>query len=469
MANLTPLQQAYMDTAMSPDELKSAYKGLSTLGLDLTPIVGDVKALGYDLPKYAQAGDKLGVGLSLLSAIPFIPNLNKGRTLPLSAPVDQSKVTRAQQVVAAENPVAVASEVPFGTVDEAVSGALSPSLQGPRNLSELKNTENLRKQADYQTYTELRNVLGKEDAYKLLERDAPFGSNIDKLIHYSNVPITKFNPEFTGLGPHFGLPEQGLSRSLQNPMLKPMLDPDAAGGLRAILKDFYMPEYALRTGNILRMGDVAHSSPFSVLQELKFNPQLTSAERSMFSKMEADLLETYLQKVKEMSKIIRETDKDLYVPDISPFSMKGVTDVSILENIPFNKRFYDFKDVTDLSEKAFSPIRAKDAEFGKQLVTDYGRRVFTEPQFAAQKVNQKQLDDLRKILLDLDYDTIAYANRAEIPLSVRLRQGQAPVGADSYISLNPDRNVKLRDALEFNPDIPDVRFAQGGIVSLRRH
>ena len=51
----------------------------------------------------------------------------------------------------------------------------------------------------------------------------------------------------------------------------------------------------------------------------------------------------------------------------------------------------------------------------------------------------------------------------------RLRQGQTPVGADSYISLNPDRNVKLRDALEFNPDIPDVRFAQGGIVSLRRH
>jgi hypothetical protein len=252
-------------------------------------------------------------------------------------------------------------------------------------------------------------------------------------------------------------------------MLKPMFDPDAAGGIRATLKEFYMPEYALRTGNILRMGDVVHSSPFSVLKELKFNPQLTSAERSLFSKMEADLLETYLQKVKDMRNIIRETDKGLYVPDISPFSMKGVTEVSVLEDLPFNRRFYDFKDVTDLSEKAFSPIRAKDAEFGKQLITDYGRRVFTEPQFAAQKVNQIQLDNLRKILLDLGYDTIAYANRAEIPLSVRLRQGQAPVGADSYISLNPDRNVKLRDALEFNPEIPDVRFAQGGIVSVRRH
>lgn len=56
---------------------------LMEMGVDLTPVVGDIKALMYDTPKGLLTGDYVGAGLAAASSVPF-----------LGAPADAARVAK---------------------------------------------------------------------------------------------------------------------------------------------------------------------------------------------------------------------------------------------------------------------------------------------------------------------------------------------------------------------------------------
>jgi hypothetical protein len=114
----------------------------------------------------------------------------------------------------------------------------------------------------------------------------------------------------------------------------------------------------------------------------------------------------------------------------------------------------ELTDITKrLSEEASFPLR--------DVFQMEGRQVFTEGQRAAQKVNLEALKDITKKLKEIGFDTISYKNIGEVADVVGPQR--------SLISLSPDESLKFAEARMFDPTVSDLRYAKGGIVSLRRH
>jgi hypothetical protein len=112
------------------------------------------------------------------------------------------------------------------------------------------------------------------------------------------------------------------------------------------------------------------------------------------------------------------------------------------------------------TEELFNVTRGLADDAAYPLREDYmktGRKIFTEGQRAAQKINQEQLNQVRETLQKLGYSTVKYENLGEVS-PVLGRQ-------HSFISLNPSADLKFKDASDFRPDVLDFRFAKGGLVS----
>jgi hypothetical protein len=479
----------------SREQLLQAAKGIGTLGLDFTPVVGDVKALGYDLPKYAQEGDKLGVGLSLLSAIPLIPNLNKLRKLKQEdlfaySPSDPQKVREAQQLMTDFRGDELYKQSDY--IDETLGDILSTDqTRRSGNVTEYLDRSNRRVEAGYETLPELQERLYGDFEPSIFTQ---YTYSEPKLVHYSDQFFTRFDPEKVGIGPHLGTVEQALMRSQKLLRQKPTVVKNPVTGelsVKGVDADFFMPEYVIRAKNILDIPDVGtHSNPFAVLNALKNSPNLTSFEKNMFNNTYNDLLENYLSKIQDMRLGIRKSESGLYVPDKLSSSLDlieggNVPPVSILldtfvnrnvaegaekftqqrldELLGLKKQFgpdmpekltQELTDITKrLSEEASFPLR--------DVFQMEGRQVFTEGQRAAQKVNLEALKDITKKLKGLGFDTISYENVGEVADIIGPQK--------SFISLSPDESLKFRDARMFDPTVSDLRYAKGGIVSLRRH
>ena len=112
------------------------------------------------------------------------------------------------------------------------------------------------------------------------------------------------------------------------------------------------------------------------------------------------------------------------------------------------------------TEELFNVTRGLADDAAYPLREDYmttGRKIFTEGQRAAQKVNQEQLSNIGQALQKLGFSTIKYENLGEVS-PVLGRQ-------HSFISLNPAADLKFKDARVFDPTVPDFRYAKGGMVN----
>lgn len=65
---LSSVLEAGEQNKVSPETIKMFLE----MGIDITPVLGDIKALGYDVPKGLFTGDYLGAGLAAASSIPFL-------------------------------------------------------------------------------------------------------------------------------------------------------------------------------------------------------------------------------------------------------------------------------------------------------------------------------------------------------------------------------------------------------------
>lgn len=63
---------AVQEGRISKEQATQILKNIGETALDFTPVVGDVKAIGYDLPNQLEEGDYLGGLFSAASVIPFV-------------------------------------------------------------------------------------------------------------------------------------------------------------------------------------------------------------------------------------------------------------------------------------------------------------------------------------------------------------------------------------------------------------
>ena len=456
--------------------------------IDFSP-AGDIKALTYDLPRAIRAGNKLDAGIASLAVLPFVPKLD----LFAYSPAKKQDIREAQFLVDTS-----ADEL-RGYEQEYVEDVLNKVIaKKPRTATQALDADAARAKSDYETALELQERLGIEEPSLLSE----FTLENPKYVHYSDKFFERADMDKLGLGMHLGTPEQALLRSSAMLRQNPVLAIDPVTGMptvRAEQADFIMPEYVIRTGNILEMKDVgSHHNPFAVLNDLQNNPNLTREQRNLFRKANADLLEQYLQKVQDMRLGLRQSEAGLYVPDrlsssldlpiFSPADLGSgkmdyfnvppesiLSDTFVNKNVAQGAEKYTQAAIDDLlgykeqfsadmpeqfTEELFNVTRGLADDAAYPLKEDYmktGRKIFTEGQRAAQKVNIEQLKLIREKLQQLGFDTIKYENLGEVS-PVFGRQ-------TSLISLNPDANLKFSDARFFRPDIPDFRYAKGGIVN----
>ena len=465
-------------------------RGLASLGLDFTPIVGDVKALAYDLPVSISRGDKLGAGLSLLSALPFVPPIKTFSNVP----ADLTKVESAKMVAQSPNPENAAKQLTLG------QGDIKTVMEAPITGSPAdRGLESVRKAEGYKTFDEIRDMLGAESpSVRLGGEEAS-----QKLISYSPQYFDEFVTNISGFGPHLGPPEQGIMRALALRAKRPIIvtGPGDIPEVVGLEKPFYMPEYVMRMENPLFMEDVGgHSNPIALLDELMENRQLTFGQQLEFGKLREDLLKNYAKKVSEMRDIVRQTESDLYVPDFQTANIPGLEkaidtgadlpEISILDpesksfrsNIvrPFKTPIAEISDfgaeALDIS-KVFKPMEGYD-ELSRD-VESLGRKIFTEAQRAGQKVNIQDTNRIREMLMNMGFDSATYLNTGEIPTQIMLRQkgflpdggsslfGQLfqPTGAESYIPFDYQRGIKLRGATKFDPKEKKIYLEKGGIVN----
>ena len=71
------LLRAVEEGRVSPELAKNVLSSGVETALDFTPIVGDVKAVGYDLPQQVSEGDIVGGLFSLASMIPIVGDVAK--------------------------------------------------------------------------------------------------------------------------------------------------------------------------------------------------------------------------------------------------------------------------------------------------------------------------------------------------------------------------------------------------------
>ena len=451
-------------------------RGLASLGLDFTPIVGDVKALAYDLPVSISRGDKLGAGLSLLSALPFVPPIKTFSNVP----ADLTKVESAKMVAQSPFPESDAKKLTLGQGD--IRAVMEAPITGP---SADRGLESVRKAEGYKTFDEIRDMLGAESpSVRLGGEEAS-----QKLISYSPQYFDEFVTNISGFGPHLGPPEQGIMRAIALRAKRPIVvtGPGDIPEVVGLEKPFYMPEYVMRIENPLLMEDVGgHSNPIALLNELMSNPQLTFGQQLEFGKLREDLLSTYAKKVDKMRDVIRQTEGDLYVPDLESANIPGLEkaidtgadlpEVSILD--PRSAAFTsDFGTRPEEMSDVFKSLEGDD-ELGRSMES-LGRKVFTEAQRAGQKVNIQDTNRIRKMLMDMGFDSARYRNTGEIPTQIQLRQkgilgksgssllGQMfePLGAESYIPFDYQGGIKLRGATKFDPKEKKIYLQKGGIVN----
>ena len=470
-------------------------KGIAGLAIDFSPF-GDAKALLYDLPKAVYERKPVEAGLAAMAMIPAVPNLGKLRKDDLFAyaPADKQQLREAQALV--DNTSADELRVYGGDyIEQTLDNVLA---KRSKKTKEYLDADAARAESGYETSLELQERLGMEDP-------SLYGSYTYQeppLVHYSDQFFTKPDMDKLGLGMHTGTPEQALLRSSAMLRQNPVLAIDPVTGMptvRAEQADFIMPEYVIRTGNILEMKDVgSHHNPFAVLSDLQNNPNLTIHERNMFRNQYNDLLEKYLQKVQDMRLNLRTSEAGLYVPDRLPSSLDlptyspadlgsgkmdyfNVPPESILSDTFVNKNVAQGSEkftqsaIDDLlgykeqfgadmpeqfTEELFNVTRGLADDAAYPLREDYmttGRKIFTEGQRAAQKVNQEQLSNIGQALQKLGFSTIKYENLGEVS-PVLGRQ-------HSFISLNPAADLKFKDARVFDPTVPDFRYAKGGMVN----
>ena len=443
-------------------------RGLASLGLDFTPIVGDVKALAYDLPVSISRGDKLSAGLSLLSALPFVPPIKTFSNVP----ADLTKVESAKMVAQSPNPESAAKQLTLG------QGDIKTVMEAPITGSPAdRGLESVRKAEGYKTFDEIRDMLGAESpSVRLGGEEAS-----QKLISYSPQYFDEFVTNISGFGPHLGPPEQGIMRALALRAKRPIVvtGPKDIPEVAGLEKPFYMPEYVMRMENPLFMEDVGgHSNPIALLDELMENRQLTFGQQLEFGKLREDLLSTYAKKVNEMRDVIRQTEGDLYVPDFQTANIPGLEkaidtgadlpEVSILD--PRSEAFTsDFGARPAEMSAVFKSMQGSD-ELGRNIES-LGRKIFTEAQRAGQKVNIQDTNRIREMLMNMGFDSARYKNTGEIPAQIELRQkgilgkGGSSIGAESYIPFDYQRGIKLRGATKFDPKEKKIYLEKGGIVN----
>ena len=469
--------------------IKDNPRMVAEMAVDFSP-AGDLKALTYDLPRAIKAGDKVGAGLASLAMLPFVPNLRKFAY----PPADKQQLREAQALVddtSADELRQYGGDYIEQTLDNVVA-------KKSKTTKDYLDADFARAENKYETAPELKERLGIED--RSLYGDYTYTE--PKLVHYSDKFFEKADMDKVGLGMHTGTPEQALLRSSAMMRQKPVLAIDPVTGkptVRAEQSDFIMPEYVMRSGNVLEMKDVgSHHNPFAVLGDLQNNPNLTEYERNMFRNQYNNLLETYLQRVQEMRLGLRKSESGLYVPDrlsssldlptYSPGDLGSgkmdyfnvptesiLSDTFVNKNVAQGSEKFTQKSIDNLlgykeqfgadmpeqfTEELFNVTRGLADDAAYPLREDYmktGRKIFTEGQRAAQKINQEQLNQVRETLQKLGYSTVKYENLGEVS-PVLGRQ-------HSFISLNPAADLKFKDASDFRPDVLDFRFAKGGLVS----
>ena len=446
--------------------IKDNPRMVAETAVDFSP-AGDIKALTYDLPRAIKAGNKLDAGLASLAMLPFVPNLKPYMNMA-GKPSD---VVSAKMVAQSPNPEAAAKQLSLGQGNVA-SVVEAPISGNPRD----RGLESARKAKGFKTYDEIRDMLGKEDPNLRLGGEE--ASN--KLAHYTHQNFVEFPTSIAGFGPHLGPPEQGIMRSLAlNPKRPTVIT--GAGDIPEVVgveKPYFMSEYVMRMENPLFMEDVGgHSNPFALLDELMSNPQIPFNLQLEFGKIREDLLKQYARKVNNMRDIVRQTESGLYVPDFQTANIPGLeraietgADLPEISIIDPNSRVFssDFGARPADISSVFKPRESYD-ELGRDL-SSLGRKVFTEAQRAGQRVNIQDTNRIRNMLRDRGFDSVVYRNTGEIPTQVMMRQrgilgDGIEIGADSYIPLDYEGGLKYRDAQFFDPTVPDLRYAKGGLVS----
>lgn len=465
-------------------------KGIAGLAIDFSPF-GDAKALLYDLPKAIYERKPVEAGLAAMAMIPAVPNLGKLKKDDLFAypPANKERLKEAQTLV--QNTRAEELENYSGDYAEEVLDNVLAKRN--KTTTQYLDADAARAESGYETLPEIQQRLNITE---------PSLYNDPRLVHATSEFFPSFDMDKVGLGPHLGTMEQGVARSANVPKYNPTLAIDPITGMptvRAEQAGTIIPEYVMRTGNVLEMTDVgSHHNPFAVLSDLQNNPSLTIHERSMFRNQYNDLLEKYLQKVQDMRLGLRQSEAGLYVPDrlsssldlptYSPADLGSgkmdyfnvppesiLSDTFVNKNVAQGSEKFTQSAIDDLlgykeqfgadmpeqfTEELFNVTRGLADDAAYPLREDYmttGRKIFTEGQRAAQKVNQEQLSNINQALQKLGFNTIQYRNVGEYAPALGSQQ--------SFISLNPAADLKFFDARYFRPDVDDLRFAKGGMVN----